>query len=76
MSTPMTWQSLLSDVIRDSDCPNCDDGCKAVYYCEGCDQVICTGCYREHNEDANCHICGMASDRDDDGDLTEEGCGC
>jgi hypothetical protein len=58
-------------------CMNCDDGCIAVKVCEGCNgDLICKGCWAEHNEDAPCHICGQYSARDENGDLTEDGCGC
>jgi hypothetical protein len=39
-----------------SPCPNCDDGCKAEKFCDGCDQIICVGCYAEHNNDLHCHL--------------------
>lgn len=43
-------------------CPNCDDGCIAELYCDGCEQTICRGCWAEHNEDAPCHM----GEEDDD----------
>ena len=39
----------------DMKCPNCDDGCKASRFCDGCDEVLCASCWAEHNEDAPCH---------------------
>ena len=36
-------------------CRNCDDGCTAVRFCNGCDEMLCEGCWAEHNEDAPCH---------------------
>lgn len=57
-------------------CPNCDDNCIATVYCEGCSLTICTGCYGEHNQDEPCHICGQYSERDAEGNLTENGCAC
>lgn len=37
-------------------CPNCTDGCRAEYYCDGCDETLCLACYQEHNEDTPCHV--------------------
>ena len=36
-------------------CRNCDDGCTAAKFCDGCDETLCKGCWAEHNEDAPCH---------------------
>ena len=57
-------------------CPNCDDGCTAEKWCEGCERWLCMGCWYEHNDNAECHICGEYSKRDEEGNLTEEGCAC
>ena len=57
-------------------CDNCNDGCIASLYCEGCEMDICTGCFGEHNQDMPCHVCGAYPARDADGNLTEEGCQC
>ena len=57
-------------------CENCDDGCMAEIYCEGCDETLCKGCWAEHNDNAECHICGEYPQRDAAGDLTERGCAC
>ncbi|KKL66028.1 hypothetical protein LCGC14_2149080 [marine sediment metagenome] len=40
---------------KDKDCLNCDDGCKAARFCDGCDEKLCVGCWSEHNKDAPCH---------------------
>ena len=39
-----------------ADCPNCNDGCKVLLYCEGCHTMVCALCYGEHNYDAPCHL--------------------
>jgi len=48
--------SVDSSKEQDMDkCRNCDDGCTAVRFCDGCDETLCEGCWAEHNEDAPCH---------------------
>jgi len=46
------------DIAHERICPNCDDGCQPERYCDGCNLVLCTACYLEHNEDAPCHVGG------------------
>lgn len=36
-------------------CGNCCDGCKAEKPCDGCEEVLCVGCWNEHNRDAADH---------------------
>jgi len=48
-------EAVATELERE-DCPNCEDGCKATKYCEGCGQTICVDCWEEHNEDAPCHV--------------------
>jgi len=38
-------------------CENCDceGGCVATRWCDGCDMWLCDGCWLEHNQDAPCH---------------------
>ena len=40
-------------------CPNCNDGCTALCLCIGCDTVLCSSCWDEHNIDASCHLMGL-----------------
>jgi hypothetical protein len=47
--------------LRESVCSNCTDGCKAEWYCDGCDTMLCIPCWKEHNKDAYwfrnpCHV--------------------
>lgn len=36
-------------LVNGPNCPNCSDGCKAVRFCDGCDETLCVRCYQEHN---------------------------
>jgi|SRR5579872_2261471 len=43
---------LLYAVLTGKKCPYCK--CDAMKYCDGCDEVLCAGCYDCHNGDCSC----------------------
>ncbi len=53
---PLSPEILGERFFYEEFCPNCDDGCLKEKYCEGCDDVLCIGCWEEHNENASCHV--------------------
>ncbi len=42
----------LTDRLR-KPCPNCADGCTASRLCDGCDEILCEGCWACHNGDCD-----------------------
>jgi hypothetical protein len=40
----------------DLECSNCDCRCAVTKYCDGCETMLCEGCWRDHNYDDDCHV--------------------
>lgn len=58
-------------------CQNCQhEDCEAIRFCEGCNMRVCQGCFDEHVFDFPCHICKTYPERNDQGELTGNGCAC
>lgn len=51
MTTEQRTPAEVNAAYDQAPCPNCDDGCTAARFCDGCDEVLCDGCWTCHNTD-------------------------